>query len=63
MIIRKRDIIVNASTVHKLTDLQSELSLRGWDENTYLTKEEVEDFEEQLDDKYNLYCGITRFER
>ena len=61
--IERRDIVVNASTVRKFTDIQSELDLRGWDENTYLSKYEIREFQEQLDDKYNLYRGITRFER
>lgn len=57
------DIIVNASTVRKLTDIQGELDLRGWDENTYLSKNQIREFQEQLDEKYNLYRGTTRYER
>ena len=60
--IDERDIIVNASTVHKLTDMGRELKSRGLTPNTYLSKREIAMLQEELDEKYNLYRGITRYE-
>jgi len=63
MAIKNGDLVVNHESVYNILDMEDELNARGWTQDTELTLSQIRQFEQDLNNKYNAYVGMTKYVR